>query len=86
MSHKRCVAQLGRALRSGRRGRRFKSCRIDYKKQIPQGICFFGSMSSVGVRFFESRSFIAFEGIMMFGRKFFVLWHSKQTFKCQSVN
>ena len=27
---KRCVAQLGRALRSGRRGRRFKSCRIDY--------------------------------------------------------
>ena len=32
MSHKRCVAQLGRALRSGRRGRRFKSCRIDYKK------------------------------------------------------
>ena len=28
---KRCVAQLGRALRSGRRGRRFKSCRIDEK-------------------------------------------------------
>lgn len=28
---KRCVAQLGRALRSGRRGRRFKSCRIDKK-------------------------------------------------------
>ena len=27
--HIRCVAQLGRALRSGRRGRRFKSCRID---------------------------------------------------------
>ena len=26
----RCVAQLGRALRSGRRGRRFKSCRIDF--------------------------------------------------------
>ena len=25
----RCVAQLGRALRSGRRGRRFESCRID---------------------------------------------------------
>ena len=25
----RCVAQLGRALRSGRRGRKFKSCRID---------------------------------------------------------
>ncbi len=25
----RCVAQFGRALRSGRRGRRFKSCRID---------------------------------------------------------
>ena len=27
---KRCVAQFGRALRSGRRGRRFKSCRIDF--------------------------------------------------------
>ncbi len=25
------MAQLGRALRSGRRGRRFKSCRIDFK-------------------------------------------------------
>ncbi len=28
------MAQLGRALRSGRRGRRFKSCRIDYKKRL----------------------------------------------------
>ena len=28
----RCVAQFGRALRSGRRGRRFKSCRIDYQR------------------------------------------------------
>ena len=28
-SSNRCVAQLGRALRSGRRGRKFKSCRID---------------------------------------------------------
>ena len=28
----RCVAQFGRALRSGRRGRKFKSCRIDTKK------------------------------------------------------
>ncbi len=37
--HLRCVAQLGRALRSGRRGRRFKSCRID-KKQSPEGGCF----------------------------------------------
>ena len=26
---KRCVAQFGRALRSGRRGRKFESCRID---------------------------------------------------------
>ena len=26
----RCVAQFGRALRSGRRGRKFKSCRIDF--------------------------------------------------------
>ena len=25
----RCVAQFGRALRSGRRGRKFESCRID---------------------------------------------------------
>ncbi len=29
---KRCVAQFGRALRSGRRGRRFESCRIDWLK------------------------------------------------------
>ena len=27
------MAQLGRALRSGRRGRRFKSCRADYFKE-----------------------------------------------------
>ena len=47
---------------------------------------FFGSMSIVGVRFFESRSFFAFEGILMFGRKILVLLHSKQTFKCQSMN
>ena len=26
----RCVAQFGRALRSGRRGRRFESCRTDF--------------------------------------------------------
>ena len=31
---KRCVAQFGRALRSGRRGRRFKSCRIDMKGAV----------------------------------------------------
>ena len=30
----RCVAQLGRALRSGRRGRRFKSCRIDSLQEL----------------------------------------------------
>ena len=41
MSHKRCVAQLGRALRSGRRGRRFKSCRIDYKKTDTARYLFF---------------------------------------------
>ena len=29
---RRCVAQFGRALRSGRRGRRFKSCRTDTKR------------------------------------------------------
>ena len=33
-SLKRCVAQLGRALRSGRRGRRFKSCRFDLKNPL----------------------------------------------------
>ncbi len=37
----RCVAQLGRALRSGRRGRRFESCRIDYKKTGTEGTRFF---------------------------------------------
>ena len=37
MSHKRCVAQLGRALRSGRRGRRFKSCRIDFLDFVKSG-------------------------------------------------
>lgn len=42
------MAQLGRALRSGRRGRKFKSCHSDLKKPIKQGIaevsvipCFF---------------------------------------------
>ena len=28
----RCVAQLGRALRSGRRGRRFESCHLDHNR------------------------------------------------------
>ena len=28
------MAQLGRALRSGRRGRRFKSCRIDFLAEL----------------------------------------------------
>ena len=32
----RCVAQFGRALRSGRRGRRFKSCHTD---RPAAGIC-----------------------------------------------
>lgn len=43
-----------------------------------------GSMSSVGVRFFESHSIVAFEDILMFYRKVAVLLHGKQTFKCQS--
>ena len=34
----RCVAQLGRALRSGRRGRRFKSCRIDSLAGAPESL------------------------------------------------
>ena len=35
----RSVAQLGRALRSGRRGRRFESCHSDFKKQRKTGRC-----------------------------------------------
>ena len=34
----RSVAQLGRALRSGRRGRRFKSCRADYEMGSRQSL------------------------------------------------
>ena len=37
-SKRRSVAQFGRALRSGRRGRRFKSCRIDVVKSRVSGI------------------------------------------------
>ena len=35
----RSVAQLGRALRSGRRGRRFESCHSDLIKQRKTGRC-----------------------------------------------
>ena len=34
------MAQLGRALRSGRRGRRFKSCHPDQQKRTPFGVLF----------------------------------------------
>ena len=34
----RSVAQLGRALRSGRRGRRFESCHSDFFIAIPQSL------------------------------------------------
>ena len=48
----RSVAQLGRALRSGRRGRRFKSCHSDfllgYRKVCKYGLC--------GVFYFLKRS------------------------------
>ena len=37
----RGVAQLGRALRLGRRGRKFKSCHLDHKKEIPNERCLF---------------------------------------------
>ena len=37
----RGAAQLGRALRSGRRGRKFKSCHLDHKKEIPNERCLF---------------------------------------------
>ena len=38
----RSVAQLGRALRSGRRGRRFKSCHSDFFIGLPQSLEFIG--------------------------------------------
>ena len=38
----RSVAQLGRALRSGRRGRRFESCHSDFFIAIPQSLVFTG--------------------------------------------
>ena len=41
----RGVAQLGRALRSGRRGRKFKSCHLDHKKEIPNERYFFFYLS-----------------------------------------
>ena len=38
----RGVAQFGRALRSGRRGRKFKSCHLDQKKRYQmKGISFY---------------------------------------------
>ena len=37
---RRCVAQLGRALRSGRRGRWFESSRIDLREEsVPLSFC-----------------------------------------------
>ena len=36
----RGVAQFGRALRSGRRGRKFESCHLDYGKDADYGIFF----------------------------------------------
>ena len=47
------MAQLGRALRSGRRGRRFKSCRIDEKKVPPLGGTFFSFVSLVSEPVFQ---------------------------------
>ena len=35
----RRVAQFGRALRSGRRGRKFESCRDDFHKKVLGGFC-----------------------------------------------
>ena len=37
----RGVAQFGRALRSGRRGRRFKSCRIDFLSDKIKRVCIY---------------------------------------------
>ena len=46
-SHYRRVAQLGRALRSGRRGRRFKSCRADVEKSTSREYSFLISCDSL---------------------------------------
>ena len=35
-AYARGVAQLGRALRSGRRGRKFESCHLDHKTEIDE--------------------------------------------------
>ena len=50
----RCVAQLGRALRSGRRGRRFKSCRIDSLAGTPEMLIFSISGSFLCYTFLQS--------------------------------
>ena len=39
LDSKRNVAQFGRALRSGRRGRRFESCRLDHKRVTKKMPC-----------------------------------------------
>ena len=55
----RSVAQLGRALRSGRRGRRFKSCRFDsWKTVIPvKGVTVFFCCPIMSILFFCSDLF-----------------------------
>ena len=52
----RCVAQLGRALRSGRRGRRFKSCRIDEKSPYLLGYGLFCMPAGLNLYSDTSRS------------------------------
>ena len=54
----RCVAQFGRALRSGRRGRWFKSSRIDANRRTPLGVLFFAPMlQNLDMRCLYDRTF-----------------------------
>ena len=52
------MAQFGRALRSGRRGRRFKSCHLDHKKNLNT---FF-----IALRFFFYAIFNSFDNIILY--------------------
>ena len=59
------MAQFGRALRSGRRGRRFKSCHFDYLAGAPKT---FEIEFSV---FFYSRNLLKRGSFFIFGMKVF---------------
>lgn len=46
----RGVAQFGRALRSGRRGRRFKSCHLDHGKNSLFMVSFYFLLSYIKIK------------------------------------